>query len=350
MTTLRAAIVISSALALAALTGGYAADYPEVRAAANPTETTIGAPIVYTVTIAGKNIAGVTAVLPDKKEFFPKDLPGYVEPKKAAGKRDAAASKDEDPAALIPVCAVGDAAREDNSDATMRYQTIRVTVTFYRTGTFRLPEIELRGEDGIKIGYKVPEVTVKPVNEKGEFQEIEPPLELGGNYYRLIALVIALIVAAAAAVFIARAIARRRRRRAPAATVPPIERFMDDIHTLRTRGYVESGDVEAFCVELSSAFRTFLSGQFRAEAMEMTASEIVHYLETLPGRTTIGKYRDDIDRVLNLWDLMKFAEFVPSKEILEGNMESTVALAKKLAMEYRPYGAAHETGDTEAAR
>lgn len=338
MQNMLSAIAIIAALC-AAIDGHAALEkglgYPEIRAVAGAKEVTIGQPVTYTVTIAGKNIADMRVTLPDKKEHFPKDLPGYQAPPPGESKKD---KKEDDPADLIPVFMVSDVKRDDRSDKEMRYQTISMTVAFYRTGTYRLPEVDLRGADDVKIGYKVPEVTVKSVNEKGELQEIEPPLDLGGNYYRLIALVAAIIAVAIAAFFTGRYIVQRRSRKAPAAAVPPIERFMDDIHTLRTRRYIESGDLEAFCVELSGVFRMFLSGQFHADAMEMTAGEIVHYLENLPGHTSIRKYRDDIDRVLNLWDLMKFAEFVPSKEILEGNMESTIALAKKLAMEYRVSG------------
>jgi hypothetical protein len=65
----------------------------------------------------------------------------------------------------------------------------------------------------------------------------------------------------------------------------------------------------------------------------MTSDEILENLKAVISESDYKLYKDEIDKSFRLWDLSKFAEFTPSKEILMTNLDDTVKLAEKMAEE-----------------
>jgi hypothetical protein len=320
--------LILSALALPALahaqaqkTGGF----PEIRATVNPAKATVGVPLEYRVVVAGKSLKGITLKMPDRRVIFPDPVPAE---NKTVGKED---DKKDDASLKVPLCVIHNARKDEKAEGDISHLTVTVSLAYFRPGKHRLPEIELYDAENIKIGYRVPEVEIESVNQQGEFQEIEPPLELGGNYWRVLWIVLAIAAVAAAGFFFAQWWNRRKNAVPPPPGINPLEEFMSGVGALSRKRLIETGLVREYVFEMSALFRKYLSRLLGIDAPDMTVSEIHRALAVHLPKEIYKRNEDDIRSVLDLWDLAKFAEFAPSEESLKLNMEAAVRLAKNLS-------------------
>jgi hypothetical protein len=318
-----------TALLLAATVRGEM-EAPNIKAVVKPEKATVGSVLEYRVNIAVKGASSFTIVPPEKREYYPEKKKDAARQKKTAQGEES----EEDPAQYVPLYVIHSIKKDDRSDKTMTDITVSMQVSFYRPGTWSLPDVEIKGPDGIDVGYKVPTVEIAAVNEKAEYQDIEPPLELGGNWWRIAALGLCIIAAAVAAFFAWRYIRRRleARRQAPV-IIPPIEIFLKEIGELDGDRLIDEGKIEEFVFGISMIFRKFLSQQFRFDATDMTTYEIEKKIRKTFPRTLLDAYFDDIMLNFNMWDLSKFAEFTPTKEQLHDSLAGTIDLAKNISGE-----------------
>lgn len=314
-------------LAVSAMAGEV--NTPKIRATVTPEKATVGTVLDYKVTIAGKGLSGITIDPPEKREVYPEKKKTPTPPQ-----QEGEEGADEDPAQYVPLYVIHTVKKDDRSDKTMTDITVTVQMSFYRPGTWQLPDFEIKGADGIAIGYKTPAVTVAAVNEKGEYQEIEPPLSLGGNWWRLVILILVLVVLAVAGFFAWRYIRKRiEERRAAPVIVPPIDIFMKEIEQFNGDRLIEEGKIEEFVFGISMIFRKFMSLQFRFDAAEMTTYEIEKKIKKVFPKSIHEAFAARIMESFNLWDLSKFAEFTPSPELLHASLGNTIELAKQIAGE-----------------
>ncbi len=327
---MKAKILTFMAVLLAASAVAGAADAPKIKATVTPEKATVGSMLVYRVTIAGKGLSGITFVPPEKREVYPEKKKVQASQRKEGEEGEAG----EDPAQYVPIYVIHTIKKDDRSDRTMTDITVTMQISFYRPGTWQLPDVEIKGADGVSIGYKVPSVTVGAVNEKGEFQEIEPPLALGGNWWRLVILILVAAVLAVAGFFAWRYMRKMlEARRAAPVIVPPIDIFMKEIEHFNGDRLIDEGRIDEFVFGISLIFRKFLSLQFSFDAAEMTTHEIQRKIKKVFPRNIHDAYAGQIMDAFNLWDLSKFAEFTPTPELLHASLGRTVDLAKTIAGE-----------------
>lgn len=303
---------------------------PEIRAAVTPQKATIGVPLEYRVTVAGEKLKGLKIALPEQKIFFPP---------RTEKKANKTAGADTSPEAKVPLYIIQDARREDRSSGDTAYLTAVVKLAYFRPGTHRLPELNIFINGDGRVGYQIPMVTIESVNPNGEFNEIEPPLSLGGNYYRLVMVILGAMALGAGIYFLVRFLsARRKRQEVPEIPVPPIDIFMRDAGDLARKRYIESGQVEEFVVGISHIFRKFISAQYHFDAMDMTGTEMRQALKRKLQPDEFTAVAGDLDRMVDLWDLTKFAEFAPSPEVLGANLDMTIKIARKLSAAEEDHG------------
>lgn len=301
-------------------------DYPLVKAIVSPKDASIGTPLEYRVNVTGEDLKDIEIVLPDKRELYP-------EPETIVKKKDSDEDPEEDdPSIHVPVYVIHNARKEDRSEKSMDSFTVVLQMSYYRPGKYSLPEIEIFDRDKIKIGYRIPEIEVKGLNEKGELQDIEAPLDLGGNYYRVIFLILGVAAFTALSIFLYKYLKKRREElmNAPV-VVPPIEIFLKDIEGLDGRSLINQGKIEKYVFGISMIFRKFISALLSIDATEMTTEEIRLALKNVIPVVAYKKYEEDIMKSFQLLDLAKFAEFMPSEEILFSNLELMIRLAKNLS-------------------
>lgn len=299
-----------------------AQDYPVVTATVRPEKATVGIRLEYVVTVSGGDIEGIEIAPPEVREYVPPPDPGSKKAAPAAG--------------VLPLYVIHSAGKKEEVRGRKPSVSVTMIVVYYRTGRYALPAVEVRGADGVEIGYRVPEVLIEASNPSGDFRDIEPPLDLGGNYYRLL-IITALLGALAAAVFLLlRRFKSRHRMESPAPyEVPAIDEFLARMQTLRARGLLEESRGEEYVVEASRFFRMFLSRLLGIDAMEMTGLEVADALDRHLGHAAFVRMDGDLSRLAGLWDLAKFAEFAPTSETLGDNLSLAMDLARRIAREER---------------
>jgi hypothetical protein len=306
----------------------FAEDPPKINAGVQPSTVTIGEVVTYKVSVAGKNLKGVEIVPPDEKVFYPKA-------KKLPAKNQKNKDDKNDPARFVPLYVIQNFKKKDLSQKDLSYFTAVIKLIYYRPGVHNLPDISIKGSDGIAIAYKIPQITVKPLNKDGKFSELESPLHLKGNYTRVILLIIGIVVFVLIAVFVVWYIIKKQRENAlfvPEETA--LELFEKDIKKFKARKYIEDKMLEDYITGISIIFRRYLSRLYMADIMEMTTSEFQGFMRSRMTRIQYEKYSSELISLFNLWDLSKFAEFAPTNEILFDNYNKTIKASRSLHREF----------------
>jgi hypothetical protein len=308
--------------------GPFGTPRAPVYATVTPDRCTIGTPVEYRLAVSGIRDGGVKIELPPKGTRFPG--PEARDPHmKTAVSAGGVKSKE---ATHLPLCVVREASFGKEEDGTEARVAI-VTLAFLRTGSFELPEITVKGADGVQIGYVLPRITVEPVNPSNEFQEIGPPREFGGNYTR-----ICLLGALALVLIVAGIFAWRRYRHGipvyDAEVIPeaPLDIFLETLAALKAARLDEKGSGKEIAVEIHDALRGFVGAQCGMDAMEMTGTEM---LAALKACAPEGTELERLAECLDLWELAKFAEFEAPAGALTRSLDGAEAVARAIAGRWR---------------
>ena len=121
----------------------------------------------------------------------------------------------------------------------------------------------------------------------------------------------AVALAAVAAVVFAFFRARARRPQAGEVALPPHVKAMRALQRLRDSNRTTPAEIDAFYVAVSAVLRTYLEERFRLHAPERTTEEFLRELEG--GDALAREHRRELERFLQLCDLVKFAKLVPGE-------------------------------------
>lgn len=210
---------------------------------------------------------------------------------------------------------------------------ITVTVRFYRTGRHDFPVLDL-SLDGQTVVYPSLPLEVKPVNQDGSYQDIEEPLELSGNYYRLIIIAAAVLLAALAGFFGYRFLKKRKSRPAEPIPVAAIDEFHENLRILDPERLARDGKLGEYGFGMSHITRLYLTKVLGHEMNELTTGEIASLFEGPLKKTVPARYRDQLLKQMELWDLIKFAEFSPAIDTILLNLRETKEVAEKISRGY----------------
>ena len=283
-----------------------------IQADVNPPKGTVGTSFDYTLTLGGEGADKLSITLPAKGDVFP-------------GKESKSPGKDTSSPDVVPVYSIEDAGQETGRQAgIIRYH---IRLTYFRPGTYRLPEIDIRGADGIAVGYKVPGVQVESVNPSGEMQDVEPPLDITGGWMRIVVFILLFLAVAGAALYFIIRYLKKRKKDVPVVVLEPIEVFRREIESLACEKLIREGRAKEYAQGISMAFRDFLSALYGMDALEMTTDELRVVLKPHLSAAQRSAWMDEIMDCFSLWDLSKYAEFAPSEELLTRNLDLTCKLA-----------------------
>ena len=109
----------------------------------------------------------------------------------------------------------------------------------------------------------------------------------------------------------------RKKRATPPPTVvvipdPPHEIALRDLTKLAQKKLWQQGQIKSYQSELTHIIRAYLEGRFEIPALESTTSEVLLALEN---KEIDPDLRQDLDQVLNMADLIKFAKAKPDVDI-----------------------------------
>ena len=295
----------------------------EVKVIASVQETTVGVPVDFTVSVSAAH-SNISFDLPEAKKYAAADLGVKTDPKKMS---------EED--AKLPLFVVDGVDVADLSTSGAFRKTVKVKVVFCAPGSYPIPPFAVK-DSGTPVAFDSPRITVKAVNESGETADIEPPLELGGNHTRIfIMLIAALLLGAAGFAFWRWRTARRKTAPSAEPARPAIEVFIEKAGAIGKAVNESSIAPDEFALELSMSFRRLISSLYGFDAAEMTSKELLDSIVSTRKGLTAERYGSQLEGIMALWDMTKFAEFTPSGEILRANLKDTVFLAEKMWRDLR---------------
>ena len=287
-----------------------------VEARVMPGKATVGAVLEYYVLLTGPASGSFDLLLPQERAYF--------KPEKDEGETSESADS-------VPLYIIGSASRKDSGQGEESVSEIKIEITYYRPGIYTLPGFKIKDRSGIELSYQTPEVEIAAINPEGGFTDIESPLDLSGNYRRVLYLVVAALILGGALFFLYRVIKSRQKDGDESVLpVPPIDAFLAGIKEMNAPSLIAGGDVKSYVFAVSLLFRRYISALYSFDAAEMTTEEISRKLGHVMLQEDLKIFRNEIVDIMSFWDLSKFAEFAPSEELLLNNFESTVALAHRL--------------------
>jgi len=268
----------------------------EILSSADKTSVRVADKIIYTVDYS--SIPELSVTLPDSKYYFADD--------------------DKD----IPFYEVISSYNDDSK------KILTIELCFYKTGVYDLFLVELRDSEKNLIGYKPPQIEVIAVSKDGKFEEDEDFIKASGYPVRLILIIIASIILLIVLFFLIRYILRRRKEYKLKKEIPFVV-FQKRIKKLNVKTVTQ----EIFADTLSFAFREYVTGEIGFNATEMTTSEIIDELTDREKIFKNEKHRDELMKVMRMWDMIKFAEAEFSSELLSENFEKCRSFAEMIARE-----------------
>ena len=216
---------------------------------------------------------------------------------------------------------------------------VRSTASLIVT-SFELGELEL---PVVSVAVAAPNGTVRTLftdpfrigvesvglDESGDIRDIRGPLSISRNWWALLPWLLLIAAAAAGAAYLHR---RRRARPVavesrPAAPPRPFHLVaLEALDELERSALLERGQVKRYHVRISEIIRTYVEGQLRVPALEMTTGEVVDGLR----RAALGdRITGTFGTFLGRCDLVKFAKMRPgvddSRELM-GTARSLVGM------------------------
>lgn len=267
----------------------------EIRASIDRKSVKIGEKIVFNLDYSG--VPELSADLPQTGYFY----------------------SDDD--AEIPLYEVTSSSLEE------AHKIITVELIYYKTGRHLVNLPILRSKDGVLAGYVFPEIEVTETNKEGKLEEDEDFIVASGYPVRLILICAASLIMIALIIFLIRAVLRRRRQGRHPNEKP--------IVLLRKRLRMISADEsqEIFAEKISSAFREYIGAEAGFNAVEMTTTEIRDMLGACDKIFGVKENMDNLLRVINMWDMIKFAEAEFSRELLADNLKNFTDMAEQYSKE-----------------
>lgn len=107
--------------------------------------------------------------------------------------------------------------------------------------------------------------------------------------------------------------------------LPPHETALTDLEALKSKKLWQQGKIKAYQSELTHIIRAYIEGRYKMPALESTTTEILEFEEMKNLETSL---RNDLDQILNMADLIKFAKATPSIDIHEKFMTQAIAFVR----------------------
>lgn len=112
--------------------------------------------------------------------------------------------------------------------------------------------------------------------------------------------------------------------------VPAHVAAIGSLENLKAKKLWQQGKVKEYHIELTDILRHYVEKRFNVGAMEMTTSEIMTALQS---KKDLGENREDLQMMLQLADLVKFAKYSPSPIENENSMDKAFEFVRKTKTE-----------------
>jgi len=192
-----------------------------------------------------------------------------------------------------------------------------VLVTSFDSALYLLPPFHvIDGLDTISSNQIALKVSTIPVNVDNpeEFFDIKetwsPPFVLADYYTLIFGILLALFLICVLGYIIQRM--RKRKSTAisdtPELKLPPHEVALIELNSIKQQKLWQQGRNKEYYTQLTDTIRKYLVRRFGVDAMEMTSGEILDIMKHV---SEADSAYNNLEQVLHLSDLVKFAKFKP---------------------------------------
>ena len=220
------------------------------------------------------------------------------------------------------------------------------TISVYDTGTFVIPPYPVAyfPSDTSKkyqvVEAPAIEIHVKSVltgSAKKELKDIKGPIDIPFNYKFWISVAVVLVLLVLIGYLLYR-LYKKRKERGYLITPPPPPRpaheiALEALNKLFSSDLIEQGKYKEFYSRLSEILRTYLEGRYFFPAMEETTREILTGLKE--NEPSEERYRE-LEYVLTLSDLVKFAKYVPDEREIKESREKSLQFVEATKIVFAP--------------
>jgi len=112
-----------------------------------------------------------------------------------------------------------------------------------------------------------------------------------------------------------------------APAIPPYQIALDALAALRSKSWIQEGQVEPFYLALSGIVRRYLEGRFGLRAPEQTTEEFIR--DALHAKCLSDTHRDLVAGFLEQSDLVKFARHTPGPSDMHNALDSAECLVRE---------------------
>jgi len=216
----------------------------------------------------------------------------------------------------------------------LRRTMIIYTLTLYRTGTFTLKPLRIMidGKELFTKEMKITILSVLPEEIKNpELKEISPPIYAGIKPL-FILLLISGVCASLALFLYLKYFFKKHKISTPKpkhgiSVVDPFRYSLDQLKELRTGFRKKRLNTREVYFSISYILRFFIGSHLNIHALQMTTRELEDYLKN---KEEYNVPTPLLLRILNRSDMVKFARENPLSSNVEGDIEKSINIVKKV--------------------
>ncbi|HVB03479.1 MAG TPA: hypothetical protein VNE41_07140 [Chitinophagaceae bacterium] len=190
-----------------------------------------------------------------------------------------------------------------------------ITLTNFDSGLWKIPGFAFRmipGNGVLTTDSLYLMVNTVPVDTTRPFRPIKAIREVPFNIMDyLLYILVGLATVVVLVLFILYLIRRKRPERPPpppAAKEKPDETAFKALKKLESEKLWQQNLVKNYYTRLTDILRVYLEDQFSIPAMEQTTDELMHHIRNI---TIVSQQKDNLQIILDMADLVKFAKMQP---------------------------------------
>lgn len=197
-------------------------------------------------------------------------------------------------------------------------ENFELVLTVFKVGDFKIPPMQVLTKDrsGDTGSLSTPPIDIKVVgviHDQGkDIKPIKNVISLAPGLLRTI--ILGSLVLVLCLILVVRVVLLRNKKIAvdPESRLPAHERAFLELGRLERKDWLAAGKLKEYYSELSSILKRYLERRYQVRTSDLTTSEIIVLLRKKDFEFSV---RGGIQEILEASDLVKFANWVPPKDL-----------------------------------